>query len=164
MTMKERAGGRRCTGGASAPLPHPLPARASQGEGEAESQADAYFNASGAFGAILKTGAVSNRIIGPIRFLTATSELWDAQAHFRLRRRNVATACPFFTSSVPSCSHHSPAWGGSPDSSGGPGCSGLAPSAPPLSRSMRMSRGSAPLLGPTMPRFSSSSMMRAARV
>src|SRR2546426_944691 len=38
------------------------------------------------------------------------------------------------------------------------------PSAPVPSRSIKMSRGSAPLLGPTMPRFSSSSMMRAARV
>lgn len=38
------------------------------------------------------------------------------------------------------------------------------PSAPPPSRSIKISRGSAPLLGPTMPRFSSSSMMRAARV
>ena len=37
------------------------------------------------------------------------------------------------------------------------------PSAPSPSKSIRMSRGSAPLLGPTMPRFSSSSMIRAAR-
>ena len=40
---------------------------------------------------------------------------------------------------------------------------GAPPSWPSPSRSIRMSRGSAPLLGPTMPRFSSSSMMRAAR-
>jgi len=32
-----------------------------------------------------------------------------------------------------------------------------------VSRSIKMSRGSAPLLGPTMPRLSNSSMMRAAR-
>jgi hypothetical protein len=42
--------------------------------------------------------------------------------------------------------------------------SSAAPSAPEPSRSMRISRGSAPLPGPTMPRFSSSSMIRAARV
>ena len=42
--------------------------------------------------------------------------------------------------------------------------SGGFPSAPPPSKSIRMSRGSAPLLGPTMPRCSNSSMMRAARV
>jgi hypothetical protein len=40
---------------------------------------------------------------------------------------------------------------------------GVPPSAPPPSKSIKMSRGSAPLLGPTMPRFSSSSMIRAAR-
>ena len=40
---------------------------------------------------------------------------------------------------------------------------GGRPSAPRPSRSIRMSRGSAPLLGPTMPRFSNSSMIRAAR-
>lgn len=34
----------------------------------------------------------------------------------------------------------------------------------PASKSIKMSLGSAPLLGPTMPRFSNSSMMRAARV
>jgi hypothetical protein len=49
-----------------------------------------------------------------------------------------------------------------PPSAPHPSCLGR-PSAPSPSRSMRISRGSAPLLGPTMPRFSSSSMIRAAR-
>ena len=48
--------------------------------------------------------------------------------------------------------------------SSSPLAGGGLPSAPPRSRSIRISRGSAPLLGPTMPRSSSSSMMRAARV
>lgn len=39
----------------------------------------------------------------------------------------------------------------------------LRPSAPVPSRSIRISRGSAPRLGPTIPRDSSSSMIRAAR-